>query len=321
MKVRIGVVGCADIAYRSVIPAILKLDQEFKLVAVASRYSEIANKFAQEFKCEAIVGYDKIISREDIDALYVPLPSGIHYEWISKAIACGKHVYAEKSFTTNFKDTESLVSKAITNNVILMEGYMFLYHRQQAYILDLINQGKIGEIRHFFSSFGFPPLQIENFRYDEKLGGGVLMDAAGYPLRAAHYYCGYDLEVRSASVYRDPISNTSLWGSAYLCNKKGLGASIAFGFDNIYQCRFEIWGSKGKITAEKAFTPSSTFSPQLLLEDNNGIHSINIEPDNHFINALCVFHKLFKNPLEQTDMFKQILKQSKSLEKIKQFSF
>ncbi|WP_374623676.1 Gfo/Idh/MocA family protein [Pandoraea sp.] len=319
-RIRIGVLGCAKIARRSVIPAIRELGEEYELKAVASRTSAKAVEFACEFACEAIVGYENIVNREDIDALYIPLPTGMHYEWISKAIAAGKHVYAEKSFSSTSAETQSLISSAASKSVALMEGYMFLYHKQQEFVSNLIREGELGELRHFCGHFGFPPLPSDDFRYNEDLGGGVLMDAAGYPLRAARYFLGESLAVQAASIFRDPRKSTSLWGSAYLSNGAGLGASIAFGFDNAYQCRYEIWGSKGRIMAERAYTPGPTFSPRLVFEGAAGPRIVNIEPDNHFVGAMREFRRLIVAPARRQDHYRHILNQSIALEQIKTLS-
>ena len=316
-KTRIGVLGCAKIARRSVIPAILELANDFELVAVASRNITKANEFAKEFGCEAIAGYDNIINCDDIDALYVPLPTGMHHEWVGKAIAAGKHVYVEKSFASTSAQTRSLIAAATTNKVALMEGYMFLYHRQQALVHSMIGEGQLGDLRHFYGCFGFPPLPTDDFRYQEELGGGVLMDAAGYPLRAARFFCGESLVVQAATVSRDPNKGNSLWGSAYLSNGEGLGASIAFGFDNAYQCRYEIWGSYGKITAERAYTPGPSFSPRLIFEAANGARVIDVEPDNHFVGAMMEFRNLVTDSSFRHVQYQQILSQSQAIEDIR----
>ena len=179
---------------------------------------------------------------------------------------------------------------------------------------DWLREGLIGEVRHFHGSFGFPPLPDDDFRYDEALGGGVLMDAAGYPLRAAHRLLGDDLEVRGATVHRG--GGTALWGSAFLANPSGVGASIAFGFDNFYQCRYELWGSRGKLVAERAYTAGAAFSPRLLLESVDGGRELLVEPDNHFVAALRAFSDAILESKRREELYQQILVQSRSLQKI-----
>ena len=108
-KIKIGVLGCASIAKRSVIPAIKNLSCKFELVAVASRSIDKAEVFASDFNCEAIEGYNNIINLNKIDALYIPLPTGLHKEWVNKALLAGKHVYTEKSIALNLADAEEMV--------------------------------------------------------------------------------------------------------------------------------------------------------------------------------------------------------------------
>lgn len=67
-----------------------------ELKAVASRDPAKARRFAAHFGCAAADGYDELLERPDIDAVYVPLPTGLHAHWVSRALAAGKHVLSEK---------------------------------------------------------------------------------------------------------------------------------------------------------------------------------------------------------------------------------
>jgi dTDP-3,4-didehydro-2,6-dideoxy-alpha-D-glucose 3-reductase len=318
--IRVGILGCAKIARRSVAPALRKMPDLFNLIAVASREAATAQAFAAEFDCEPIRGYEALLARADIDAVYVPLPTGLHPSWIGAAIAAGKHVYAEKSFAPTAAHAHELVAAARLRQVALMEGYMFLHHRQYAVVSDWLRDGAIGEIRHFHGCFGFPPLPAGDFRYDEVLGGGVLMDAAGYPLRAALSLLGSRLEVNASTVAYDLERGTSLWGSAFLCDGAGVGASIAFGFANFYQCGFEVWGSHGKISARRAYTPSPTFSPKLILEAQDHTSEVDVEPDDHFVGAWRAFHQAISTPVARDRHYHDILEQSSALDRIRELA-
>ena len=319
-KISIGVLGCAAIAERSVIPAIKALDSKFELVAIASRTAEKAEKFSQRFSCEPVVGYDNLINRMDIDSLYIPLPTGLHKEWINKALNSGKHIYAEKSIAMNFADAKEMVSNAQNHRVALMEGFMFQYHSQHQIVFDLINAGEIGEIRNFSTKFGFPPLERGNFRYSETLGGGALLDAAGYTVRAAYFILGNDFTIEAATMKRDASLGTNIYGSAFMSNKKGIGASLAFGFDNQYQCMYEIWGQKGKITADRAFTPKDNYSPKIILEKGIETQIIQAPADNHFEKAFSEFYNIIEDPELRKKHYEDILLQSKSLDAIRTLS-
>lgn len=315
-KVRIGVMGCAAIAERSMIPAIISLPDHFELVAVASRTKEKADKLASSFHCEGLVGYEKLLSRKDIDALYLPLPSGLLHQWIPKCLVAGKHVYAEKSIGLNQKICEEMISDAKKSNVALMEGFMFQYHSQHTLLKQLIEEGAIGEIRNFSASFGFPPLSEDNFRYDEKLGGGALFDAGAYPVRATFFLLGDEMKITGSSLKRIGSSSAVLYGSAYFHGPNGVGASISFGFDNYYQCSYTFWGSKGKLTADRAFTPRPDMKPQIILENQEGTKVIEAEADNHFEKALMEFHNAIAEETIRVKHYKEIIQQSNALSDI-----
>lgn len=312
--------GCAAIADRSVIPAILSLPQCFKLVAVASRNVDKAREFADRFGCEAVIGYDTLLNRQDIQAIYIPLPTGLHKKWINEALSKGKHVYAEKSIAMNYADASQMVEKAENFDIALMEGFMFQYHSQHQVVFEILNSGEIGEVRHFASKFGFPPLETGNFRYDNDIGGGALLDAAGYVVRSAHFVLGDSFKVESATMKLDPNTGASLWGTAFMCDGSGVGASLSFGFDNFYQCSYEIWGSEGKLTADRAFTPRFDFKPKIIVETKKGSRIIEAAADNQFVKAMKEFHGIISGKSEKQKHFGEILLQSKSLDRIMKYS-
>lgn len=287
---RIGVLGCAHVARQHIIPALLELPDKFQLVAVASRSEEKAEEFAQMFLCAPVTGYVHLLNRSDIDAIYCPLPTGLHAEWIGKALSMGKHVYTEKSLGMSFEETQMLVDMAKEKNLTLMEGFMYQSHPQHQIVKDIIREGRIGELRHFTASFGFPPLaDLNNFRYDETLGGGALMDVGAYVISSVHFVTGIKMKVKASNVYHNE-RGTSIYGSAYLVGEGGFSADVRFGFDNFYQCRYELWGSKGKITVPKAFTPKKDEETTILVENREGIKEIKCKPYNHFVLALSNFY-------------------------------
>lgn len=313
-KLKIGVLGCANIAKKSVIPAILSIP-DYELVAVASRTLEKAQEYTNLFNCEPIVGYKNLIDRKDIDVIYMPLPTGLHEEWVLKALEAGKHILIEKSLAMNYSSAEKMVQKAKEKGLLIMENFMFLYHNQHQIVKQLITEDKIGKIRCFRSSFGFPPLPSDNFRYNKKLGGGALLDAAAYTVRASQLFLGNDLEVKAASLSYNE-NDIDIFGGAFLKNKNGLFSEVAFGFDNFYQCNYEIWGSKGKITAHRAFTPAPDFKPLITVEQQREKFDIEVPAENHFINIL---HEFVKNVRKQNykPKYDEILNQAKLLQEIR----
>lgn len=306
--ISIGVMSCANIAVRSVIPAI-QMHPAFSLAAVASRDPLKAAAVATTFQCAHESSYDALLARKDIEAVYIPLPTGLHEEWVTKALAAGKHVFTEKSLAMDQPAAERIIEAAVSRQRVLMEDFMYRYHAQHAYVFDLLHSGFIGELRLFRSSFGFPPLPSDNFRYSRQLGGGALLDAAAYTVNAARWFLGNEIEVQDAQLFDSALHDVCLYGSASLRHPvTGLAAQIAFGFDNYYQCSYELWGSKGKITVERAFTPPPDLAPTVKLERQGELQTVQLKPDNHFYNILDEFAQCIRNGAYQkhrNDLFHQ----------------
>ena len=306
-KIQIGILGCANIAVRSLMPAIAA-HPACHLAAIASRSPAKALPLAAKYGCRAL-GYDELVADPAVDALYVPLPTGLHYEWVMKALAAGKHVLCEKSLGCTADEVQQMVEQARRHKRLLMETFQFRFHSQHAVAKEILASGLLGEVRNFRSSFGFPPFAdgAANIRYQKSLGGGALLDAGAYTLKAATFMLGegrlnaeaqrrsgqlaVDIDesghgrretgsgrrgeeqfrVRAATLRYVPEYDVDVGGAIYLEHASGVVAQTAFGFDNFYQCNYEIWGSKGKLTAKRAFTAPPGFAPELVLDTAAGV--------------------------------------------------
>jgi len=307
-KIRIGVMGCASIAQRYMIQAILDTS-DLELAAVASRTLDKAKVCTDRFGGEAIEGYENLLNRTDIDAVYVPLPTGLHEHWILLALQKGKHVFAEKSLAMNVASARRMLDLAAEKKRVLMEDFMYRYHRQHRFVFEQLQQGVIGELRMVRSYFAFPPLDPNNFRYNKDLGGGAILDAAAYPVNASRWFLGNDLEVGYAALFYDRSTDICVRGSALLHSpKSGLSALIAFGFDHFYQCNYELWGNKGIIYCDRSFTPPPDFQPTVRVGSAEGVRSFSLPADNHFKNILgefviCIRQQQYAK--HQEDLFDQ----------------
>jgi len=187
VKTRFGVIGCADIARRAFIPALHQSDCA-QLVAVASRNADKAKQFASEFCCEPVHGYNTLLERKDIDAVYIATPTGQHGQWVEAAAQQCKHVLCEKSLTTDETSASRLIDLSRQQNIALLEGFAYQFHIQHSIFNTLVKRGRIGEPVLFQARFGFPPLAPDNIRYRRELGGGALLDAGAYTVHAARSF-------------------------------------------------------------------------------------------------------------------------------------
>jgi predicted dehydrogenase len=309
--VKFGVLGCATIARRHVIPA-MKAIPSIELVAVASRTHEKASAYADEFSCRAVLGYDDLLRIPEIDAIYMPLPTGLHLEWANRALDAGKHVFIEKSLAYDLAEAKSIVDKARYRGLLVKENYMFEYHSQQTAVRELVRK-QIGRVRVFRANFGFPPLPPDNFRYDREVGGGSLLDAGGYVLKALEvFFPEYRPRVRAATLTIDD-GGVDIAGAVMVdleCDRHCIPAHLAFGFDHLYQCNIEIWGSHAKLSTDRTFTAAPSFSPSIRVETAVGIDSQVLPADNHFRKILADFTKSVLDSRDYTSEYQSILRQA-----------
>lgn len=286
--IRFGLLGCADIARRRTLPAIVR-EPMTELVAVAAREPAKARAFAGKFGCEAVADYRTLLARPDVDAVYIPLPTGLHHEWIGRALEAGKHVLVEKPLTTRYAHTEAMVESARSLGLALMENLTFLRHGLHSAVRELLDGGEIGELRAVSGAFGFPPLGPGDIRYRSDLGGGALLDTGVYPLSAARLFLGPELEVIGATLKVDPERGVDVSGSALLCTPDGRTAQLTFGFEYAYRCDYILWGSEGRIVVDRAYTPPATRRPVIQLEREHEERELILPPEDQFANTLRAF--------------------------------
>lgn len=154
-KLKVGVMGCANIAWRAMIPAVIQCE-ETELFAVASRSKERSSKFALQFNCKSVEGYLELLDLNTIDVIYMPLPTGLHEEWVIKTLEAGKHILVEKSFAQNVKSAQRMLEFAKSKNLLIWENFNFPHHSQFSWIKDKLSSGDLGDIHLLRSTFGFP---------------------------------------------------------------------------------------------------------------------------------------------------------------------
>ena len=318
-KIRIGILGTSNIAQKAIIPTLVSLNHIFDIVGIASRNILKLKDITNNLNVQAFQGYDSIIDKKHIDAVYIPLPNALHFEFVEKALEKGIHVLVEKSLGCNLLEVSKLVSLARNNGLVLMENFQFRFHSQLKFLIDKLESKEIGEIRAVKASFGFPPFSdLENIRYKKELGGGALLDAGAYTAKISQIILGNGLNVEAATLNKTPSDEVDIWGGAFLKQKEtGLFSSLAFGFNNYYQCGVEIWGSKGKISTNRLFTAPPGYEPIFEIETPQDKQVVKLPSDNHFINMLTHFYNCIENDHLKEIENNQNLDQARLIEGIK----
>jgi predicted dehydrogenase len=179
---RIGTLGAARITPNALIkPA--RLVPETSVVAVAARDQTRAAAFASKHGIARVHrSYDELLADDEIDAVYNPLPNGLHGVWTKRALEAGKHVLCEKPFTANAAEAAEVAKTADQCGRVVMEAFHYRYHPLAQRMHDIVAGGQLGRIRRIESWMCIPLPMRKDFRYRLDLAGGATMDVGAYAI-------------------------------------------------------------------------------------------------------------------------------------------
>jgi predicted dehydrogenase len=196
---RLGVLGAARIAPPAVIKPARNVDG-VEVTAIAARDRSKAEAFARKHRIATVHnGYDALIADPDIDAVYNPLPNGLHGRWTIAALRAGKHVLCEKPFTANAEEAIEVAAVAVQSGLMCMEAFHYRYHPLAGRLVDIARSGELGSLTHIDAWLYAPLLRRNDIRWQLGLAGGSLMDMGCYPIHLVRSVAGEEPEVVSAS--------------------------------------------------------------------------------------------------------------------------
>ena len=248
-KIRWGVLSTANIGIKKVIPG-MQQGQYTSVAAIASRNLAKAQQAATTLGIPTAYGsYEELLADPNIDAIYNPLPNHLHVPWTIKAAEAGKHVLCEKPISLTVAEAETLLAVRASTGVKIGEAFMVRLHPQWVRLRQLLDEGRIGELRAvagFFSYFNVNPANIRN---QVDAGGGALMDIGCYLIQASRFAFADEPTRVIASIDRDPAMQTDRLTSAILEFPGGQSIFTCSTQLVPYQ-RLQFLGSKGRIELE-----------------------------------------------------------------------
>ena len=262
-KIRFGVLGFASIAKREVIPALGQASNAVPY-ALASRKEEGRLAARRDFSFNKIyTEYEDLLADKDVDAVYIPLPNGLHREWTVKAARAGKHVLCEKPLGLSRAEVQEMRAACRDNGVKLMEAFMYRFTTRTQKLRELLARKAIGEVLHINSTFRFVISGGNNVRLNPLIGGGALWDVGCYPINLIGMIMGEEPESFTAKKIEGHGVDVSL--SAVLKYRSGTLCTVNCGF-NSHSAQFtEINGTEGTLLIRDTF--DQTDAPIILVQD------------------------------------------------------
>jgi len=224
-RLRIGTLGAARITPPALLRPARKL-AEVEVVAVAARDEARARRFASKHDIPRVLpSYEALIADPEIDAIYNPLPNGLHCEWTIKALEAGKHVLCEKPLASNAQEARRMAEAAERSGRILAEAFHWRYHPLAARMRELVEAGELGRVRRVEVSTCVPLPLPGDIRYRLDLAGGATMDIGCYAVNIARFLAGAEPEVVTAEA-RLSSPRVDRWMRAELAFPDGVSGRV-----------------------------------------------------------------------------------------------
>lgn len=269
-KLRWGALSTANIGVKKVLPA-MQLGQYTAVTAIASRNLAKARASAEALGISKAYGsYEELLADPDVDAIYNPLPNQLHVPWTIKAAEAGKHVLCEKPLSLTVAEAQTLLEVRERTGVKIGEAFMIRSYTQWLRLRELLDAGRIGELRSVVGLFSYFNNDPANIRNHVDSGGGALYDIGCYCIQASRYaFAGLPRRVVGL-IERDPEFGTDRLTSAML-DFPGGQAIFTCSTQLIPYQRVHFLGTKGRIEIEIPFNAPKDRPTRLFIDETGDI--------------------------------------------------
>lgn len=253
---RWGVLGGGSRIYRkSLLPALIAAGET--VVAEPSRDGD------------STAPYAAMLDRDDIDAVYNPLPNHLHAEWTHRALDAGKHVLCEKPLTLSVEDTRAVFEHAAAAGRTVLEAYMWPHHPRARRLLELVRSGDIGWPQWGSAQFSWPmDLSSGDHRLDHR-GAGALFDVGIYCIAPFMLMARRDPSAVSSNAVRNMLGvDTSMTG--WIDWGGGFGSGFHVSFEAPHVRRMTLAASDAQVVLPGMHTPGPVDESEIVLERRDG---------------------------------------------------
>ena len=288
-KLRWGILSTAQIARKNW--KAIQLSGNGTVVAVSSRDAKRAHKFIDERQADAPMeavpramgSYEELLAASDVDAVYIPLPTGLRKEWVLRAAAAGKHIVCEKPCADSVADLMEMIDACRRNRVQFMDGVMFMHSARLPRMREVLDDGaSVGGIKRITSSFSFcapPGFFAGNIRANGAMERfGCLGDLGWYCIRFALWVMNWEMPRSVTGRILQEV--TAPGASAAVPTEFSAELLFANGVSSGFYCSFITANEQcAKVSGDTGYLRLADFvvpflGTELTFEVNNAVHNV-----------------------------------------------
>jgi predicted dehydrogenase len=271
-RIGMGIVGAGFVGPHHV-DAVRRLGY-VDVIAVAGSSQASADKKAEALGARRGYGsYEALLADPDVEVVYNPLPNHLHLPWTVKAAEAGKHVLCEKPIGLDADECRKLIEVRDRTGVRIQEAFMVRTHPQWLRTRELVQGGRIGELKAIHGHFSYHLTDANNVRNVAEWGGGGLLDIGCYPITTSRFVTGLEPARVAAVIERDPSTGIDRLGTAIL-DYEGIQCCFQYGTQMVPRQTMQFFGTKARLVVEVGFNAPNDVPCRLSLYDAQGLGDV-----------------------------------------------
>jgi len=293
----IGVLGAAAIVPMALTKPVRSVP-EAKVVAIAARDPKRAAAFARKHHIARVhQTYNDLLADPEIDAIYNPLPNGLHAEWTVRALKAGKHVLCEKPFASNASEAQEMAKVAEETGLVVSEAFAYRYHPLAARMKEIMASGELGKIQHIDAQFCFLLPLTNNIRFRYDLAGGSLMDNGCYPASLIRYLADSEPQVDTAHARLfSPQVDSAMTANLSFADGRTARLICDMLSPALFRSIVHVQGEAGTLTVVNPYHPH--WFHWLHVRGRNGSHFEHVRGENAYVLQLRAFIKAIRGEMK-----------------------
>lgn len=288
-----GVIGARSfVATRAVMPAI-DASATARLVATAA----LGGPVPGPWRALDVGGYEAVLTHPEVEVVYVPLPNGLHHEWVVRAARAGRHVLCEKPLAPDATTARAMAAACRDAGVTLGQAWMTPFDPRWQTVMSLARSGVVGPITTISSTFTFslagrpdePANRYDQYRWDPTLGGGALLDVGIYCLGAVVELWGAEPSEITATRLAAPsgVDATTIFELVWPDGRRAIGRCS---FVEPECQRLVLAGPDGRLVVDgDAFTGGAAASTIVVERPDGRVERHTVEPDDPYRRMIDTF--------------------------------